>query len=108
MRIVLVLAAQSVGLPCIVTDAEGLAESVSHEVTGWVVAKRSPQALADALRKDHSLAEQQLFTMQRNARSRVEYLFNVHDQIPRFKKLYENLLCDYSYFESRHEKSSNF
>ena len=84
--------AQAVGLPCIVTDAEGLAENVSHEVTGWVVAKRSPQFLADALRKAHSLAEQQLFTMQRNARSRVEQLFNVHDQIPKFRKLYEQVI----------------
>jgi glycosyltransferase involved in cell wall biosynthesis len=44
-----VLEAQAAGLPVVCTDAEGLAENVLDGVTGLVVPRRDPVAMADAL-----------------------------------------------------------
>jgi colanic acid/amylovoran biosynthesis glycosyltransferase len=44
-----VLEAQAAGLPVVCTDAEGLAENVAPDVTGLVVPRRDPAALADAI-----------------------------------------------------------
>jgi colanic acid/amylovoran biosynthesis glycosyltransferase len=44
-----VLEAQAAGLPVVVTDAEGLPENVEPGVTGLVVPRRDPAALADAV-----------------------------------------------------------
>lgn len=44
-----VLEAQAVGLPVVCTDAEGLAENVEDGVTGLVVPRRDPGAMADAI-----------------------------------------------------------
>lgn len=44
-----VLEAQAAGLPVVTTDAEGLAENVADGVTGIVVPRRDPAALATAL-----------------------------------------------------------
>ncbi len=44
-----VLEAQAAGLPVVCTDAEGLAENVEADVTGLVVPRRDPGALADAI-----------------------------------------------------------
>jgi glycosyltransferase involved in cell wall biosynthesis len=44
-----VLEAQAAGLPVVCTDAEGLTENVEADVTGLVVARRDPAALAAAI-----------------------------------------------------------
>ncbi len=44
-----VLEAQAAGLPVVCTDAEGLAENVDPGVTGIVVPRRDPVALAEAI-----------------------------------------------------------
>ena len=44
-----VLEAQAAGLPVVCTDAEGLAENVEPDVTGLVVPRRDPEALATAV-----------------------------------------------------------
>lgn len=44
-----VLEAQASGLLCVVSDADGLDENILHGVTGWVVPKRNPKALAAQL-----------------------------------------------------------
>lgn len=44
-----VLEAQAAGLPVVCTDAEGLAENVEADVTGLVVPRRDPEALAAAI-----------------------------------------------------------
>lgn len=44
-----VIEAQLHGLPVVTTDAGGLVENVIDKVTGFVVSRRNPQALADAL-----------------------------------------------------------
>ena len=44
-----VLEAQAAALPVVCTDAEGLAENVDDGVTGIVVPRRDPAAMADAL-----------------------------------------------------------
>lgn len=44
-----VLEAQAAGLPVVTTDAEGLAENIEPGVTGLLVPRRDPEAMADAL-----------------------------------------------------------
>jgi len=44
-----VLEAQAAGLPVVTTDAEGLAENIESEVTGLLVPRRDPIAMAAAL-----------------------------------------------------------
>lgn len=40
-----VLEAQATGMLCVVSDAEGLAENVLHEITGWVVPKKGTRVI---------------------------------------------------------------
>ena len=44
-----VLEAQSMGLPVVCSDADGLAQNVANGETGLVVRRRDPQALAEKL-----------------------------------------------------------
>ena len=44
-----VVEAQAHGVPVVCTDADGLAENVEHDVTGLVVPRRDPAALAEAI-----------------------------------------------------------
>jgi len=43
--------ASAMGLPCIVTDIRGCRQTVDHEVTGIVVPRSAPTALANAIRR---------------------------------------------------------
>ena len=45
-----VLEAQAMGLLCIVSNAEGLAENVLDGKTGWVLPKRQPELLAEKIK----------------------------------------------------------
>jgi polysaccharide deacetylase family protein (PEP-CTERM system associated) len=43
--------ASAMGLPCIATDIRGCRQTVEHEVTGLLVPRSAPVALADAIRR---------------------------------------------------------
>lgn len=84
--------AQAMALPIVCSDAGGLAENVEHEVTGFVVGRREPGAMADRLVElatDHALRHR----MGRAARRRAEAVLSVEHQLDHFEELYDELLA---------------
>ena len=86
-----VLEAQSMALPVVCSDADGLTENVVNGETGFVVPRRDPQAIAEklillastpALRQRMGLA----------GRQRVTTRFQLIDQISAFDRLYRQVL----------------
>ncbi|HYX21602.1 MAG TPA: glycosyltransferase family 4 protein [Thermoanaerobaculia bacterium] len=86
-----VLEAQSMELPVVCTDADGLRENVENGVTGFVVPRRSPAALADALARLASDPDRRR-RMGQAGRRRVVARFRLEDQISAFDGLYRSVL----------------
>ena len=84
-----VLEAQAMGKLCIVSNAEGLAENVLHNKTGWVVPKNSPQLLAEQIKKVLLMDEQTYRSISKNAVERVRREFNLEKQQLEFIEFYE-------------------
>lgn len=84
-----VLEAQACGLVCIVSDAQGLAENVENEKSGFVVPARDAEALTDAILRVVDMTPQARATMGRYASQRVGMKFDINDQINKFLKFYE-------------------
>lgn len=78
-----VLEAQASGLPVVCTDAEGLSENVVHGRSGFVVPRRSPRSLEQAL---HSIADDPALARQLGefGRRRVLDKFDVSRQTDAF------------------------
>jgi colanic acid/amylovoran biosynthesis glycosyltransferase len=83
-----VLEAQAMGKLCIVSNAEGLAENVLHEKTGWVVPKYSPEKLAERIREVLSLPQKQKLLISQSAQRRVQEEFNIAKQQREFVGFY--------------------
>lgn len=86
-----VIEAQSMMLPVVCSDADGLRDNVVHGVTGFVVPRRDALALADrleALAADPALRQQ----MGVSGRQRVIERFRIEDQIAAFGSLYDQVL----------------
>jgi colanic acid/amylovoran biosynthesis glycosyltransferase len=86
-----VLEAQAMGLPVVCTDAGGLPENVADGETGFVVARRNPQKLADKLSLLASRPELRQ-RMGQGGRKRVQKLFRLEDQLGNFESLYRKVL----------------
>lgn len=88
-----VVEAQSMGLPVVCTDADGLSENVVDGVTGFVVPRRNPVALAERLAilaRDPALRQR----MGEAGRQRVREHFRIEDQITKFEVLYRSVLSE--------------
>lgn len=86
-----VLEAQSMQVPAVTSDADGLPENVADGVTGFVVPRRDPAALAEkvaALAADPDLR----LRMGKAGRERVLRHFQLHDQIQKFADFYSIIL----------------
>ena len=83
-----VLEAQAMGKLCIVSNAEGLSENVLHELTGWVVQKYAPNALAQTISKVVALSPEEKSTISQNAQKRVKEEFNIEKQQKEFLNFY--------------------
>lgn len=86
-----VLEAQAMELPVVTTDADGLAENVQDGVTGFVVRRRDPRALAERLAR---LAADAGLRARLGAagRKRVVEQFQLPRQIDAFERLYQEVL----------------
>jgi colanic acid/amylovoran biosynthesis glycosyltransferase len=84
-----VLEAQAMGLLCIVSDAEGLAENVLNGQTGWVVPKRNPQLFAQKIKEVILLNKEQKTKISKNAVHRVKAAFNIEKQTQEFVDFYK-------------------
>ncbi len=84
-----VLEAQAMGKLCIVSNAEGLSENVLHQVTGWVVAKNSPEDLAKQIEAVLAMTEEARKVISLNAVKRVNNEFNIEKQKTEFIDFYK-------------------
>ena len=85
-----VLESQSMGLITLVSDAEGLAENVIDNQTGWVVRKRSPELLAEKIEYILSLPKKKINEIKTNAIIRVQSDFDLKLQEKKFLNFYKN------------------
>ena len=85
-----VLEAQAMGLFCIVSDAEGLQENVMQGVTGSVVPKRNPEALADGIKAFLGLEVMEKVKRSEQAIARVKQGYSVEKQQALFMKFYDD------------------
>lgn len=86
-----VIEAQAMELPVVCTDADGLAENVEHEITGYVAPRYDAAALAAALSVLASSPGLRA-RMGEAGRARVEQRFQLEDQIAAFANLYESVM----------------
>ena len=85
-----VLEAQAAGMLCIVSNAEGLPENVSHKETGWVLQARDANAISNKIIELNNEAIDNLLVISNNAVERVKTQFNIEKQIAEFVQFYEN------------------
>ena len=86
-----VIEAQSMELPVVCTDADGLRENVADGETGFVVPRRDPDALAaklEVLARDPALRQR----MGKAGRKRVLENFQLSDQLDRLEDFYRQVL----------------
>jgi colanic acid/amylovoran biosynthesis glycosyltransferase len=84
--------AQVSGLPCIVSNAEGLSENVIHNVTGYVVEKQSPVDLFMCLREFYFKPIDFKDTMGKAASDLAVLRFNEKLHLEKFDLLYSDLI----------------
>jgi colanic acid/amylovoran biosynthesis glycosyltransferase len=85
-----VLEAQSMGVLCVVSDAEGLQENISHGETGWVVPRRDPEALANEIIHIIGLSLNDRNCIREAAVNRVKNNFDLEHQKMQFFDFYQN------------------
>lgn len=64
--------AMALGIPVISTDCGGMQELINHNKEGWIVSKRNPKAMADAILNFTTRTKKEIETIRFNARSKVE------------------------------------
>ena len=84
-----VLEAQSMGLLCVSSNAEGLSENILHEETGWVVPKRQPKLLAKKIQEVIALPDAIKASIRDQAVARVREQFNLELQQEAFLAFYD-------------------
>lgn len=85
-----VIEAQALGLPCLVSDTEGLIENIEHGKTGFVFEKRNVKELSKYIKRFDYMNETEFIAMKHQAVIRAKKYFNVTDQIKEFKRLYDS------------------
>jgi colanic acid/amylovoran biosynthesis glycosyltransferase len=83
------LEAQSCGMLCIVSDADGLKENVLNGQTGWVVPKRNPTALAEKIQEVLLMQHADKEQIRKQARTRVLKEFDLRKQELAFVDFYK-------------------
>ncbi len=84
--------AQAMRVPPVVSDAEGLPENVADGITGFVVPRRDPHALADKLEilyRDPALRKR----MGTAGRQRITSHFSIQKQSAAFDRFYTQLMA---------------
>lgn len=86
-----VVEAQSMQLPVVCTDADGLPENVSDGVTGIVVPRRDEHQMATAIEQLAANGERRL-AMGKAGRHRAVLLYRIDQQIAAFEKFYNRVV----------------
>jgi len=85
-----VLEAQAMGLLCVVSDAEGLAENVANNVSGWVIPKCNPKLLAKIIQEVLYLPLEEKQQISKNAQERIKVKFTIEKQQQQFVEFYND------------------
>ncbi len=86
-----VIEAQAVGVPVVCSDADGLRENIADGVSGFVVPRRDPQAMAEKmalLARDPSFRQK----MGSAGQARVKSLFQLEQQLEKWERFFKELL----------------
>ncbi len=86
-----VIEAQATGLPVVCSDADGLVENVADGVTGFVVARRDPEALATKLKvltRDRALRQR----LGEAGRERAGAKFRLQNQLQQIEQMYRQVV----------------
>jgi colanic acid/amylovoran biosynthesis glycosyltransferase len=88
---IVILEAQSMGLPIVSTVHAGIPEAVIHEKTGFLAPERDSDTLAEAISR--LLAEPELWrAMSQAGMERIRSSFDLHQQTRKLEHLYDQIL----------------
>ena len=88
---IVLLEAMAAGIPVIATAGGGPLEIISSPFEGVLIPPRDPDALANAI-QTAAADEKRRLTLIRNARQRVETLFDIRAVVPRIEDEYRRIL----------------
>ena len=84
--------AMAVGLPCIASSVGGVLDLIDHQENGLLIPPRASGALAEAI--NDILTDQELAVyLGRNARRRIEEMFDNDRSIQQLEGVYQDCLC---------------
>ena len=84
--------AMGVGLPCIASGVGGVLDLIDHQENGLLIPPRASGALAEAI--NNLLTNQELAVyLGRNARRRIEEMFDNDKSIQQLEAVYQDCLC---------------
>ena len=86
-----VLEAQAMEIPVVTSDADGLQENIQNGVTGFIVPRRNPEAMAEKIINLIQNPELRR-NMGEKGRERVLKFFKIEDQIKSFENFYSDIL----------------
>jgi len=87
-----VVEAMAVGLPVISTNCGGMGELINHEKNGWLVPTRNPEAMAQEILNFNELSQEQIDTVRKNARAKIEQQFTVDVMVKGMEELYRGVI----------------
>ena len=87
-----VLEAQYLGLPCIVTNWLGVEELITHKWNGWIVEKRNREALVNQIKEVLGLSIEEKEQIVANGQSMIGEKFNSQVQKLAFQTLFEEAM----------------
>ena len=88
--------AMGAGLPCIASSVGGVLDLIDHQENGLLIPPRSSETLAEAI--NNLLADRELAArLGKNARLRIEDMFDSERSIQQLEAVYQDCLCMNSY-----------
>ena len=84
--------AMGVGLPCIASSVGGVLDLIDHQENGLLIPPRASGALAEAI-NDILINQELAVELGRNARRKIEEMFNNDRSIRQLQAVYQDCLC---------------
>ena len=87
-----VLEAMVLGCPVISTNCGGMEELITHTKEGWLVTTRDPEAMAQEIMNFKKLPLEQIDTVRKNARAKIEQQFSEEQMVTGMEQLYYSVI----------------
>ena len=84
--------AMGVGLPCIASNVGGVLDLIDHQENGLLIPPRASGALAEAV-NDLLTNQESAVSLGRNARQKIEEMFDNDRSIQQLEAVYQDCLC---------------